>query len=62
MFGRMLDSAARSPADFEALASSLFAAMRVGGRIGFERVDWFNGGLFDDDSALPLTRNDIALH
>jgi hypothetical protein len=36
----------------------LFAAMREGGRIGFERVDWFNGGLFDDDSALPLTRDD----
>src|SRR6266446_3177847 len=61
MFGRMLDGAARSPGDFEALASSLFAAMRAGGRIGFERVDWFNGGLFDDDSALPLTRDDIAL-
>ena len=61
MFGRMLDSAGRSPDEFEALASSLFAAMRAGGRIGFERVDWFNGGLFDDDAALPLTREDIAL-
>jgi type II restriction/modification system DNA methylase subunit YeeA len=61
MFGRMLDSAARSPGEFEALASSLFAAMRDGGRIGFERVDWFNGGLFDDDTVLPLTREDIAL-
>jgi type II restriction/modification system DNA methylase subunit YeeA len=61
MFGRMLDSAARAPGDFEALASSLFAAMRGGGRIGFERVDWFNGGLFDDDRALPLGREDIAL-
>jgi type II restriction/modification system DNA methylase subunit YeeA len=61
MFGRMLDGAARSPGEFEALASSLFAAMRAGGRVGFERVDWFNGGLFDDDNALPLTREDIAL-
>ncbi len=61
MFGRMLDGAAHSPGEFEALASSLFAAMREGGRIGFERVDWFNGGLFDDDKALPLTRDDIAL-
>lgn len=61
MFGRMLDSATRSPSEFETLASSLFAAMREGGRIGFERVDWFNGGLFDDDSALPLTRDDIAV-
>jgi type II restriction/modification system DNA methylase subunit YeeA len=61
MFGRMLDSVARSPGEFEALASSLFAAMQGGGKIGFERVAWFNGGLFDDDSALPLTRDDIAL-
>ena len=61
MFGRMLDGAMRSPGEFETLASSLFSAMRAGGRIGFERVDWFNGGLFDDDAALPLTRDDIAL-
>ena len=61
MFGRMLDSVARSPGEFEALASSLFAAMQGGGKIGFERVAWFNGGLFDDDSALPLTRDDIGL-
>ena len=31
-----------------------------GGRIGFQPVQWFNGGLFDDDTALPLTREDIA--
>ncbi|MBV8336975.1 MAG: class I SAM-dependent DNA methyltransferase, partial [Alphaproteobacteria bacterium] len=61
MFGRMLNGAASGPGEFQALASSLFAAMRAGGRIGFERVDWFNGGLFDNDSALPLTRDDIAL-
>jgi hypothetical protein len=61
MFVRMLAGAARSPGEFETLASSLFAAMRAGGRIGFERVDWFNGGLFADDSALPLIRDDIAL-
>ena len=30
-----------------------------GGRIGFETVAWFNGGLFDDGAALPLERSDI---
>ena len=35
--------------------------MKDGGRVGFERVDWFNGGLFDSDAALPLKRDDIAL-
>ena len=33
--------------------------MKDGGRVGFTRVDWFNGGLFDDDAALPLERADI---
>ena len=33
--------------------------MAVGGWVGFEIVDWFNGGLFDDDTALPLEKSDI---
>ena len=61
MFGRMLQGEAHSPDEFAALASSCLRAMRAGGRVGFEHVDWFNGGLFDDDAALPLTREDIAL-
>ena len=28
--------------------------MASGGRAGFEAVAWFNGGLFDDDRAVPL--------
>ena len=40
-------------------AATLFAAMQTGGRLGFEHVDWFNGGLFDDDDALPLEQADI---
>ena len=61
MFVRMLDAARRNPAQFEQLASLLFGAMKQGGPIGFEQVEWFNGGLFDDSSALPLTATDIAL-
>ena len=33
--------------------------MATGGEIGFETVDWFNGGLFDDDTALPLNKAEI---
>ena len=33
--------------------------MANGGRIGFEAVAWFNGGLFDHDTALPLERDEI---
>ncbi|MFM7445645.1 MAG: type IIL restriction-modification enzyme MmeI, partial [Tabrizicola sp.] len=44
---------------FAQYASTLFAAMRTGGHVGFDKIDWFNGGLFDDDKALPLEYNDI---
>ena len=29
------------------------------GRVIFEDVDWFNGGLFEDDAALPLDKSQI---
>jgi type II restriction/modification system DNA methylase subunit YeeA len=61
MFRRMLEHALTTPADFQTLASDLFKAMQSGGRIGFEHVAWFNGGLFNDDSALPLDADEIAL-
>ena len=44
----------RRPAEFADMTRDLFRAMQAGGRIGFERVEWFNGGLFDSDAALPL--------
>ena len=59
LFKRMLEQAIRRPPDFPDLARDLFGAMSVGGRVGFESVAWFDGGLFDDDSALPLTRAEI---
>ena len=59
MFTRMLEQARRTPAHFVDLAGDLFRVMASGGRIGFETVDWFNGGLFDDATALPLAKADI---
>jgi hypothetical protein len=61
MFTRMLEAAKSSPGEFQKLASRLFRAMKDGGLVGFERVDWFNGGLFDDDQALPLTGEHVAV-
>ena len=61
MFGRMLTAARASPLEFTKLAGSLFSAMKDGGLIGFERIEWFNGGLFDNGDALPLTADDIRL-
>ena len=59
MFTRMLEHARSQPDDFADLARQLFGSMATGGRVGFETVAWFNGGLFDSDDALALTRNEI---
>jgi type II restriction/modification system DNA methylase subunit YeeA len=59
MFKRMLQHSRTQPGQFSDLASMLFSAMKSGGMVGFEKVEWFNGGLFDDDAAPPLDREDI---
>ena len=59
MFTRMLEHARTQPEDFAVMARDLFGAMAAGGRVGFETVAWFNGGLFDNDDALPLERTEI---
>ena len=59
MFTRMLRESLKTPAAFSELAGNLFRAMAAGGRIGFERVAWFNGSLFNDDTTLPLKKSDI---
>ena len=61
MFTRMLEHARTQPEDFAVMARDLFGAMAAGGRVGFETVAWFNGGLFDDDDALPLERTEIEI-
>jgi len=62
LFERMLDASRRAPSRFEGYARRLFAAMaQRGGEVDFTPVAWFNGGLFDDDGALPLDAADIAL-
>jgi type II restriction/modification system DNA methylase subunit YeeA len=59
MFERMLKHCLLKPLDFEMNARTLFGAMKTGGMVGFEKVDWFNGGLFDSDDAFPLLKPDI---
>ncbi|MDD2704759.1 MAG: N-6 DNA methylase [Acidocella sp.] len=60
MFQRMLEVSRKAPGQFAGHAATLFGAMRTGGMVGFEKIEWFNGGLFDDDTALPLEAEDIA--
>ena len=59
MFTRMLRQARHTPDNFADLAGDLFRIMSSGGRVGFETVEWFNGGLFDDGTALLLEKADI---
>jgi type II restriction/modification system DNA methylase subunit YeeA len=59
MFQRMLEQGVKRPDQFAPMAKQLFSAMRSGGLVGFEEVAWFNGGLFDDDEALPMEREDL---
>ena len=59
MFTRMLERTRSDPDKFVEYASRLFGAMATGGDVGFESVAWFNGGLFDDATALPLDREGI---
>lgn len=61
MFSRMLETSLTDPESFAVHASSLFAAMKDGGLVGFEKVEWFNGGLFDDAETLALGKEDLEL-
>jgi len=60
MFTKMLEASGSHPDRFTENASQLFRAMaQPGGNIGFTKIDWFNGGLFDSDEALPLQQADV---
>lgn len=60
LFSKMLRASQVRPDRFQTNARKLFAAMATGGDIDFEPIDWFNGGLFDSDHALPVTAEDIG--
>jgi len=60
MFKKMLQASQRDPNSFRDNARDLFRAMaKQGGKVGYDPIEWFNGGLFDDDDALPLEAADI---
>jgi hypothetical protein len=62
LFTKLLEASLSSPDKFAARAGHLFKQMSTGGELAdFTPIEWFNGGLFDDDSVLPLTKADIQL-
>ena len=62
----MIASRRGDPEEFDAGLSDLFLRMsdRAAGRyFGNERVEWFNGGLFDGAEVIPCTREELrAMH
>ncbi len=59
LFSKLLEAGQKRPEQLPRMLESLFGAMATGGLIGFEPIDWFNGGLFDSPAALPLEPEDI---
>lgn len=54
LFTRLVESVQQRPDKLSDKFQQLFAAMKSGGDFGVDEVPWFNGGLFDDQDALPL--------
>jgi type II restriction/modification system DNA methylase subunit YeeA len=61
IFSKLATASVAHPQTFEANAKQLFGGMAKGGAVAFEVIDWFNGGLFDDDSTLPLDHAELKL-
>ncbi len=59
LFTRLLERARTKPDRFAGYADKLFAVMEKGGELDFLDIAWFNGGLFDDAPALPLSGEDV---
>ncbi len=60
IMARILQDNRADPVTFDDMLRALLAAMRTGGNFGPERIDHFDGGLFDDTATIPLDRTEIA--
>jgi hypothetical protein len=59
---RLAQGTKGDPGSFTEGLSDLFSKMsHQGGLFGAERIQWFNGGLFDGGEVLPLTRDEVPL-
>ena len=65
LFKKLLDNLAQRRAEVPEASqrrlSQLFAQMKSGGEFGLDNILHFNGGLFDDDAALPLDADSLDL-
>jgi type II restriction/modification system DNA methylase subunit YeeA len=61
LLSRLATETRSKPDDFAAALGDLFGKMAVGGGMfGAERVQWFNGGLFDNADVLRVTASEIG--
>jgi hypothetical protein len=60
LFSRILDHWHDRPGELRDRMAELFEKMRTGGAFGTDAIPWFNGGLFDDSTALELSDNEVA--
>lgn len=61
MFTKVVEKSQGNPGLFENRCRDLFAAMHKGGDVAFENIEWFNGGLFENDATLRLDAPDLKL-
>jgi type II restriction/modification system DNA methylase subunit YeeA len=61
LFTQILDKSIVRPELSEQLFAQLFESMRKGGLFGVDEIKWFNGGLFDDASAIALDREELRI-
>ena len=54
IFTNLVEDAVKQPKHADAILQQLFGAMKAGGPFGTKMIEWFNGGLFDDKTTLPL--------
>ncbi len=60
VFGRLLDFSAHYPERFPAAVEELLRAMRDGGFAGYEHIQRFNGGLFEEIGVEALTAEELS--
>ena len=61
LFPRLLEQTRRNSKEFSEVLKQLFRAMNTGGYFGAEKILHFDGGLFNDDSVLPLDSADMDI-
>ena len=61
LLSRLVAETREDPATFGRQLKALFGHMAKGGYFGLDRIPHFNGGLFDDDTILDLSRDDLRI-